>query len=455
MKIKLPQIKIGINEITLLSIFVVALTLRIYWILAVDTVQLFDFANYQMIATNIANGYGHTMHGLPVAWQGSGYPYVLGLFYWLIGTTDVLAGKWLNVLFSMTTLVLCWFIFKKIFDDKKYALLALGGVAFLPQYIAYVNVIGTEVFFTLLLAAIIFVKLYFLDKKYVFVLIGLLIGVAALTRPFMLAYPVIAGVFMLTVSKQLKRSLIFAGLSLAVALVVIAPWTWRNYQHFGRFIPVSYNSGYVLFINNNDLNTNGLWMDPLRIVADDPERLEILQRGLEGRTVHQAHELEPYFGAWAREWIRQNPLQYLRMGVLRLHRTFFDGAIDIPMWTANVSPIYQEGITQLQRDNYLRHHNFLDSARGIMTIIINSAGFLFLLIMLKKYALAVFTKKGRLDLLTAVVYINFAFLVVIPFVYEGQPRYAFPAYILTIPAAVVIIQALAKFLGEKNAEKNS
>lgn len=434
--------KISKHEIILMAIFAIALILRIYWIFAMETVQLYDFANFHMVATNIAQGNGHTMHGLPVAWQGMGYPYVLGAVFWLFGTTSEIAAKWLNIVFSMATLALCWFIFKKLFANKAYALIALGAVAFLPQYIAYVNVIGTEVFFTMLLAGIVFTKLYFDDKKWAFAILGVLMGVAALTRPFMLAYPVILAVFMWVATKDLKRVAILTGLSTAVMIIVITPWAIRNYQHFGRFIPVSYNSGYVLFINNNDLNTNGLWMDPMQVVADNPERLAILQEAHDGRTIHQIHELEPYFSAWARGWILQNPLEYLKMGVLRVQRTFFDGAIDIPMWAANVSPIYQENITDLQRHFYERNHGFLVSLAGIVTMIINASAFLFLIVKFKKFAWAVFTKAAQVDTLTAIMYINFAFLVVVPFVYEGQPRYAFPAFIFAIPMLVAFINKM-------------
>ncbi|MCL2855339.1 MAG: glycosyltransferase family 39 protein [Defluviitaleaceae bacterium] len=438
-----PKINISKAEIPLLVIFAAALLLRIYWVLNVPTVQLFDFANYQMIAENIANGLGHTMHGSPVAWQGSGYPYVLGIFYRIIGTTDVLAGKWLNIAFSMGTLVFCWLIYKKIFEKRKFALTALAITAFLPQYIAYVNVIGTEVFFTFLLSAIVFVKIYFLPKTPAFFVLGALIGLTALVRPFMMAYPVIAGIYMLSATKQLKRSLAFAGICFAVMVVIITPWAIRNYTHFGRFIPVSYNSGYVLFINNNNENVNGLWMNPLRATADFPDRHAILEQALDGRTIHQAYDVEPYLSAWAREWISQNPVEYLKLGVLRVYRTFFDGANDIPQWAANVSPMYDEGLTEAQRTWHRRNHNFLEASAGIITFILNGTGFLFMFAMVKKYAVGLFTKNGRISLHTAIIFINLAFLIVIPFFFEGQARYAFPAFIFVIPAAVAAIKGFA------------
>jgi len=433
------------NEIPLLSILFLAFAARMLWIIFVPTDQVFDFANYHMIASNIANGYGHTMHGLPVAWQGSGYPIVLGILYFILGSTREIWGKLLNVVFSMGTLIFCWFIFIKIFKDKLYALIALAVVAFLPQYIAYVNVLGTEVYFTFLLATVVFIKVYFKERRWSFILLGFFIAMAALTRPFMLAYPVIVGVYYFSTSKKLKQSLIYAALCLGVMILFISPWTIRNFYHFGRFIPISYNSGYVLFINNNDVNTNGLWMDHMRIVERNPEMYEIISPMMDGRTIHQIHEAEPYFSRWARQWILQNPIEYLKMGILRTYRTFFDGANDIPQWAANVSPLFRYDLTEAERVFYTRRHNFLNQSADIITHIINGSGFLFLIVMLKKYAVGFFTKKISLDLFTAVIYINFAFFVVVHFLFEGQARYAFPAYIFIIPTMIYICKAISKF----------
>jgi hypothetical protein len=217
---------------------------------------------------------------------------------------------------------------------------------------------------------------------------------------------------------------------------------------YDRFIPISYNSGYVMFINNNDLNVNGMWMDPQRVVVDHPERAAILEAALYGHNIKQVHGIEPYFNSWAREWIAQNPGEYAKLGVLRVFSTFFDGANDIPQWAANVSPAQREGLSDSERLWYQRNHNFLISAADIITFVINGAGFLFLLAMFKKYALAVFTKKAAVNVLTAVIYINIAFFVVIAFMFEGQARYAFPVFIFMIPAAISLCAAINGYMAD-------
>ena len=453
----LGQIKKEIDRFDWFAVVILvgALLARIIWMMRTETVQLFDFANYHMVARNIALGYGHTMHGLPVAWQGSGYPLVLGMFYRLVGTATVRAGQWLNVVFSMGTLVFATLIYRKVFSAKGFYLLALGITAFLPQYIAYVNVLGTEVFFTLVLAVLIWAQLYLLDDKVTLkwqtislVFIGVLTGVATLTRPFMLAYPVILGVLSYSRNKQIKRALAYAAFCFMFTALTVAPWTWRNYQQFGRFIPVSYNGGYVLFINNNDINVSGGWMDPRWATVHHPERHEILVAAHVDRTIHQIHEIEPYLNRWAREWILANPLEYLKMGVLRVNTTFFSGANDIPQWAANVTPLSNPNLTELERAWYQRNHNFLEAYASMVLHVLVGGCMIFMMVNLKRYFLVIFSQKAPLDLLTSVMFINFAFFGVIIFLYEGQPRYVFPVFLFIIPACVRVMEGLV----EKHAE---
>lgn len=429
------------SNIFIILIFAGAFFSRLFWMLNIETVQVSDFANYQMIAENVAAGHGHSMHGFAVAWQGSAYPIMLGLFYRIIGSTDEFFGKLLNLFFSMATLVLCWYIFKKIFEKHTLALFALGTAAFLPQYIAYVNVIGTEVFFTFLLASIVFLKLYFLQHRFSFIGCGVLVGVAALTRSFMLVYPVIAAVYHFSIAREIKKSLIFAAAVFAVVFVVVAPWTFRNFRHFGRFIPVSYNGGYVLFVNNNDLNVRGNWIDHHRIVENHPERLAIVSEAhADGRTVHQLPDLEPYFNQWAREWIFQNPGRYLQLGFMRVYRTFFYGANDIPQWAANV----RDYNNFTQRRNWSLFENIADT----ITFVLNGTAVIFMLAALKSFAFILFFTLKKIEPLIAIIFINIAFFVVVTFLFEGQARYAFPVFLFIIPAAVYIFGTTKQALEE-------
>ena len=79
---------------------------------------------------------------------------------------------------------------------------------------------------------------------------GLAIGLAALTRePALYVLPLVAAWVALG---RRKRSLLQAGLLLAVALLTVAPWTARNYARYSAFVPVSTMGGRALLEGNAD-----------------------------------------------------------------------------------------------------------------------------------------------------------------------------------------------------------
>src|SRR5439155_17332555 len=83
------------------------------------------------------------------------------------------------------------------------------------------------------------------------------IGVGALMGALMLIRP--AGVYLFAgiaaawwVASGWRRGLGFAAVSLAVAALVVAPWTYRNYHVFHSFVPISIQDASQLYGSFND-----------------------------------------------------------------------------------------------------------------------------------------------------------------------------------------------------------
>jgi 4-amino-4-deoxy-L-arabinose transferase-like glycosyltransferase len=433
-----------ISYVTIVS--ALALAARIWWAMNVPTTQLYDFAAYQALAENIAAGRGHTMDGVPVAWQGCGYPYLLGFFYRAIGSVDIFWGKILNIALSMATLPFAYLIYRKLFDKRRHAAAALTITAFLPQYVSYVNVIGTEIFFTFLMSAVIFAQLYLFKGRRRWIAaaaVGLATGAAALTRPFMLAYPVICGVVMFASGKKWRDTLVLTGIAALGVVLTVTPWAYRNYRLFGRLIPVSYNSGYCLYTNNNDANVNGAWMD-LSAAAGSDELSTAIGEALEdgARSVKAAPELDPYLSAAAGEWIADNPAEFLKLGALRVYRTFFVGVNDIEQWAMNgCAP--PEGASESETLLYARNYNLVISVFNSITYILNAAGFIFVFASSARFFRDLFSRR-QCGLMPSLLIVNIAFFALVSFVYGGEARYAFPVFVFMIPA---LVAASAGFYG--------
>lgn len=426
-------------------IFIVGLYLRIWYINNVSTNPVFDFQTYQEIAVNIFSNLGHTWKGTPIAFQGMGYPTVLGIIYKFVGSSDVMIAKKFNVFLSMLTLVFVYLILIKVTKRKFVIYTTYTITALLPNYIAYNNVIGTEVFFTLLFVLIILTQVYDFDYRMKYPLLGIFIGVAALTKPFLMAYPVVIAFIDWMKNKEIKKAGVLFIVTFILMTLVITPWTYRNYKEFGRMIPISYNSGYVLYINNNAYNTTGAWM-PLEAVKAPQKVKKEVASILQKKHVKVAHEIEPIIKKQAKSWIIENPIEFFKLGSLRIHQTFFKGAWDLEAWTSNDTKKIDEQYKKWEKEEqrfYLRDKNFSRAMKDIVVYILNSFGIIYMLTSIKPILVAFFKKDYKLNYELLIPAVNTAFFIAVDFVYEGQTRYNFPLlFIFAMSMAVMIDQVM-------------
>ncbi|MFZ5968846.1 MAG: ArnT family glycosyltransferase [Bacillota bacterium] len=438
----------GREILYILFITALGIYLRIWWIKNIPTKPIFDFETYQEIATNIFHHVGHTYRGEPIAFQGMGYPTALGYFYRLMGNNEEWTAKVFNVILSSLTLSGTYFILLKLTKRKFVIYFSYTMIALLPNYIAYNNVISTEVFITFIFVAIILLQLYVFHNFIRYPLMGVFIGAAALTKPFFLAYPVVAAVGYWLREKELKKTgIMFAAVTLCMVLAV-APWTYRNYVKFGRFIPVSYNSGYVFYINNNANNTTGAWM-PIKDIYASPVLREKIDEILEGgaRSEKVAHELEVIFKPEAKKWIRNHPGDFVKVGLLRIKATFFSGAWDIDAWAMNE---FKEKQTFWKKEvDYLRSMNAFRGLTDIIIYLISSFGLLYMIINIKNVIWGLLKKKKTLHNVIIIPTLNIGFFTAIYFVFEGQARYNFPVLFLLVIATGLCVDIIRNGLTEQ------
>ena len=117
---------------------------------------------------------------------------------------------------------------------------------------------------------------------------GILLGLASMYSPRVLVTVFIAGgCFYL----RGRLALVAKGLLLLAAgiLIVLAPWTIRNYRCFGELIPTTTNGGVNLYIGNNPHSTGGYSFPPA-----------------EARPEHEVWESGKWLGE-AIEYIRLHP----------------------------------------------------------------------------------------------------------------------------------------------------
>ena len=202
---------------------------------------------------NIARGF--VEHGFTKLTRraASLYPELIAVVYRAGGSDHVIIL--LQCLFHAATCVLVFRIALRIFNART-GLLAGLFCAFHPMLLRYVPDLHMESFLTLMCTLTIWTTVRFYDRPTV--VNGILVGVVGmcttLTKGVMLPYLGVFGILCGVIAlKQRSTQRVAAVVAMFVAMaVVLAPWTYRNYQVTGgRFVLLtpgaadSFLRGYV------------------------------------------------------------------------------------------------------------------------------------------------------------------------------------------------------------------
>jgi 4-amino-4-deoxy-L-arabinose transferase-like glycosyltransferase len=106
------------------------------------------------------------------------------------------------------------------------------------------------------------VWIWAMDKRSarLYALSGLIFGLAGLSKTLYLAlFPLFIIWFWLSRRAGARDLLKAAVISGIVSMIVISPWSIRNYLVFREFIPVNLNNGYNLWVGNNPNATGSLF----------------------------------------------------------------------------------------------------------------------------------------------------------------------------------------------------
>jgi 4-amino-4-deoxy-L-arabinose transferase-like glycosyltransferase len=135
--------------------------------------------------------------------------------------------------------------------DGKVGAIAGMASAVHPFLIWYSSRIWVEVWGTLLFTAIIasLALLHERPSRYAAALLGLSLGAACLTKGTFLPLVVAVPVSVLGLRPRIEPRL--ALLAAVISLVVIAPWTIRNWRVTGTFIPVHGHMGFNIHIGDS------------------------------------------------------------------------------------------------------------------------------------------------------------------------------------------------------------
>jgi len=331
-------------------VFLAALAARL-WVLS----QLLpanawrDFYQYNEpahIAWSVVSGSGYSSPWAnalptPTAQQPPVYPYLLAGIFKVTGAYSY-RSLWiavgLNAVFSALTAVVILKIGKRTFGASTGVL-----AAWIWSCWIYEAVISIRLWESSLSALLLAVGLLLLPKlagsirPWLWLIFGVLAGVAALTNTTLLSvFPFFWLWLWISFRRRGLSCSKWLAASVVMCVLVLLPWTMRNYATFHRMVPIRDNFGLELWIGNHE--------GEARLNGDDFQRMvaEYSRLG-EMRFMETKRQ-------FAVQFIRQHPRSFLRLSAQRFFRywTAPDGSawmfVSLLAWVGMIVALWQKGL---------------------------------------------------------------------------------------------------------------
>lgn len=226
------------------------------------------------------------------------YPLYLSVVYKVVGHNQTVA-RMKSAGMGAVAVLFFFVCFRSLFGSRP-GLWFLGLAVVQPQLLQIVGWIYTENLLLPLLGLFFYFHLRGLERGFgpwLLVGMGVVLGLLTLTRPTILLFTLLYVVW-LAWRQSGAEGLRAAALVLVCCALVIAPWTVRNYNAYGGFVPVAM-SGHSLAMSNNP-NSLGS--------AVQPDRGEDFPMEFEGRS---KLEIDGLWSSYTKRWITSHPTAFL------------------------------------------------------------------------------------------------------------------------------------------------
>ena len=238
----------------------IAFTLRVIWILVIQTLPIDDAGYYDRQAMNLISGKGYvTKDGItPTAYFPPGMAFILALVYSVFGHS-ITCAKLLNVVLGTATCLIVYLIAKNLLKSTTAQRLSGLLVAVFPGLVAYTSLLYSETVFTFFFMLAVFLVIRIQAKKNIIILsivTGLITGFACLIRSVLMVFPALLLIYYLYTWRNIKRAVLTAAVIGVFFVLAITPWIVRNYVAMDAFIPISTNGG-VNFLTGSNPSANG------------------------------------------------------------------------------------------------------------------------------------------------------------------------------------------------------
>lgn len=301
-----------LETIPLLVIVSVGMVLRILWVALFPAEPGSDGAIYLLLAERFQQGASYEVANTRAYWP-PGYPLFLSGFLQVLGDSKS-AYLLSNMVVYLVGIFGAHSLGSTIGGERAGKISAML-FAIWPNLVFNSGTPEKEMLVLALLPWVLSLLIRSLESKssnWRSLTAGLLLGMAILVQPSLQFLPLLGAIVLIALSSRKHTGLACALLFIFGAIVVIAPWSLRNYEVFDRFVLVSTNGGDNFYRANNPLATGGY--SPKGEI--DLSNLGELERDKQGRRL-------------AIDWIKQNPLDFAKLAIEKQFRFMGDDAVGV------------------------------------------------------------------------------------------------------------------------------
>lgn len=256
---------------SLVPLFGVALLLRLAFVAWAPGVPTGDGLFYHQLALDLKLGNGYVnFDRSPANTWGPGWPGALAALHLCFGD-GARVGMWANALAGAATALLLVRL-GHLLAGARVALVGGWLYALWPSMIYFSATLHREPFFNLLLVTTLIAVVEagrptrIGRQPFAWAAgVGVLVGFGTLVRDESLLLLAPFALYWLVARRPSRATAAMIGLAFVLSLVVVAPWTLRNYRAFDRFILTSAGSGMVLHAANHPGASGG---NDLRAILD-------------------------------------------------------------------------------------------------------------------------------------------------------------------------------------------
>ena len=328
----------------IVTIILVAVLLRLVTSLYLgDTLlgkqkRIQDQVTYNALAQSLLAGKGYsftndvpgfTQANHPTAHWSFLYPLYLAGVYAIAGYHPIIARILQAVIAGVLSVWLVYLLGKRLFS-KTVGLIAAGLTAVYAYFIFYDAALMTQPFFTVTVLAMLELSLAIIDKLkrneqhmrvftpgiYWWFGLGIVLGFGNSSSNYLTLDTI--PVFMVCFSWTWTNTPLGSYLTSGIIILLILPWTIRNYVNYHAFLPLNSNAGFALYSANHPYHGTNFDQDYVAPLPSDLMSLGLTAQWSTALIVRGV------------EFILQDPGRYLLLSLNRVEFFLISGSPQNP-----------------------------------------------------------------------------------------------------------------------------